>query len=652
MARPIGQALRPWSAGPAYGRLPRSRVTRILVAGVLGLASAGCAGIKAHDARLRTAVADIGERIEANLGADLSPETVAVLARQQLLTLAAQDPVGAARLLEDRLQTQSEPNGAMALAELSYHIGVIFQTGSPSESMARYRDAAILAALALADTAGRRTDLAVDLHNRALARLIRLAETKKARQTTSANWRQILESEGLAVHSSTAYLEPERIGDLRVASDYRIEGMDHIYHSSGLGVPLVAHRWTERDDSRDVQEQFFPREMRIAATAIVSPGGGLSGGDWRRNPATLQLLDPFTNRSMVVGPRQLVLATDTTTPLATQVSRAHLATLEWTGLLESDFERLGVDTGLYMLRPYAPGKIPVVFVHGLVSSPRAWVQVINELQNTPALDARYQFWLFIYPTGRPIPGSAARLRQSLLQARNMLDPDGSDAAFDRTVMVGHSMGGVLTKMMAQDSELQLWNATITVARDQLKAPPEFKKTLDDAMIFRPVPFVSRLVFIATPHRGSPIADSGFGQAVSNLVRRNVEMDTRLAEVEALNGTDVISAEMRGHAINAISNLRTDSPILSALDRIPIQPRVPYHSIIPLIGGTADTDGVVEYRSSHLKGAVSELVFAGSHISQQDPPVIHELDRILREHLAAASSPSDLGETKNGPPRSD
>ena len=157
------------------------------------------------------------------------------------------------------------------------------------------------------------------------------------------------------------------------------------------------------------------------------------------------------------------------------------------------------------------------------------------------------------------------------------------------------------------------------------------------MIFRPVPFVNRLVFIATPHRGSPVANSGFGQAVSNMVRRNVEIDARIAEVEALNGPGAISPEMRGQAINAISNLRTDSPILTALDRIPIEPNVRYHSIIPLIGGTAKTDGVVEYRSSHLQGAASEFVFPGTHISQEDPAVIRELDRILREHLASVSS---------------
>ena len=78
----------------------------------------------------------------------------------------------------------------------------------------------------------------------------------------------------------------------------------------------------------------------------------------------------------------------------------------------------------------------------------------------------------MYPTGMPIPGSAARLRQSLIKVRETLDPGHSDAALDRMVLVGHSMGGLLSKMMVQDSKLALWDATITVPRDQFKASPQ------------------------------------------------------------------------------------------------------------------------------------------------------------------------------------
>jgi pimeloyl-ACP methyl ester carboxylesterase len=624
--------------GPERRRSSRSRLSPVLVACLLSITPAGCMGIDARDARLRNAVEDGWERFEANRGLDLSPEACAVLARQRLLIEAQEDPVRAARLLESRVQAQAESDGAIALAELSYHVGLDAQKRTPAAALAWYRDAAILASLALGDPATSRPDLAVDIHNRSVARLIRLAQTNRVCDGGNRSWRQVLEAQGLAVHSSTMYLAPERIGDLRVASDFRVEGMDHVYRSSGLGVPLIAHRFTDESRSADAQDQFFPREMRIAATAVVSAGGELLGGDWRRNPSTIDLLDPFQQQSFAIGTRETHLATDRTTPMAMQVARGQLVALEWTGLFDSNFERPGIEAGLYMLRPYEQGKIPVVFVHGLFSSPRAWVQTINELQNTPSLASRYQFWMFLYPTGQSIASSAAQLRQSLIKVRETFDPSHSNTAFDRMVLVGHSMGGLLSKMMVQDSKLAVWDASITIPHDQFKGSPELRESLDNVLTFHPLPFVSRVVFISTPHRGSPIADSRFGQAIAEMVRRPARLDALIAEIEALNGPDVISPEMRGRALNAITNLRTDSPILAALDRIPIQPGVRYHSIIPLIEGTTNTDGVVEYSSSHLEGALSEKIFAGTHISQQDPIATRELDRILEEHLAATDTP--------------
>jgi pimeloyl-ACP methyl ester carboxylesterase len=643
MAGPLRRMVRPKRFGPQNRRPPGPRLSRIVAACFLFITAAGCIGVDARDARLRNALEDGWERIEASRGLNVSLESGAVLARQRLLIEAQEDPASAARLLEARLQAQNEPDGAMALAELSYHVGVEQQTSTPVAAMAWFRDAATLATLALSEPATSRPDLAVDIHNRSVARLIRLAQTRRVRDGGNRTWLQVLEAQGLVVQSSTAYLAPQRIGDLGVASDLRVEGMDHVYRSSGLGVPLIAHRFTDASRALDAQDQFFPRELQIAATAVVVPGGGLLGGDWRRNPSTIVLLDPFQQRSIAVGTREAALATDRTTPLAMQVARGQLAALEWTGFFDSNFERPGLDAALYMLRPYEHGKIPVVFVHGLFSSPRAWVQTMNELQNTPSIASRYQFWMFMYPTGLPIPGSAARLRQSLTKARETLDPGHSDTALDRMVLVGHSMGGLLAKMMVQDSQYTLWDAAITVPRDQFKGSPEIQESLDKVLTFRPLPFVSRVVFIATPHRGSPIADSRFGQAIAGMVRRQAAQDARIAEIETLNGPDVISPELRGRALNAITNLRTDSPILAALDRIPIQRGVRYHSIIPLIEGTTDTDGVVEYRSSHLDGALSEKIFAGTHICQQDAVVTRELDRILEEHLAASSFAADATE---------
>lgn len=208
MVGPLGRTI--WQKRSETRRqgLAVSRLTQALAAYLLFITPAGCIGVNARDARLRNAVEDGWERIEASRGLNVSLETGAVLARQRLLVEAQEDPASAARLLETRLQSQTDPDGTMALAELSYHVGVDRQTKSPVAAMTWCRDAAILAALALGDPSTSRPDLATDIHNRAVARLIRVAQTRLAREGGNRSWLQVLTAQGLVVHSSTMYLAP------------------------------------------------------------------------------------------------------------------------------------------------------------------------------------------------------------------------------------------------------------------------------------------------------------------------------------------------------------------------------------------------------------------------------------------------------------
>jgi pimeloyl-ACP methyl ester carboxylesterase len=601
----------------------------------LAIVPVGCGGLSVREPWLRNAIEDRKDRFRATN--QLSSATGAVLMRFDLLDAAASDPAGAARSLETKVETEPVHDGALALAELSYQAGLSRRSKSSKSSSAWYRDAAVLATLALEEPGGSRPDLAVRIHNGAVSRLIRASQAEGRRP--GRNWRAVLEEQEITLSAPAPHLNPQQIANLRVAADLQVNGMGHVYQRTGLGVPLVAHRVLPTDantpDVQDVQDEFLPRDLRTGATAVMKPGGALLGGEWRKSPATLTLLDSFGHKFAPLADRNIELASDRTTPLAALMAGRRLAMLEWTGLFDSRFNQQGLDTALYMSRPYEPGKIPVIFVHGLVSSPRAWVKTINELENTPLIESRYQFWVFLYPTGLPIPSSARRLRQSLERVRNVVDPTHSDPALDRTVLVGHSMGGVLSKMMAQRTGSTLWNAAITVPQERFRAPPELRDGLTELLVFEPVPFVSRLVFIATPHRGSPIANGPVGWVVSSLMRRPMEQAERIAEIEALNGPNVLTRELRASALNAISSLRTDSPILAALDRIPIDPSVPFHSIIPLKSKRADSDGVVDYVSSHLEGAASEKIVAGDHSSQETPDVTRELRRILLEHLEAA-----------------
>jgi hypothetical protein len=261
----------------------------------------------------------------------------------------------------------------------------------------------------------------------------------------------------------------------------------------------------------------------------------------------------------------------------------------------------------------------------------AFVQAINDFQNDPVLSARYQFWMFVYPTGRTIVRSALRLREALGRAEAAY---GADPAFHRMVVVGHSMGGILTHMIVSDSGREVWDGALNVPPERLRASPATRAALDQLLFFHPLPYVRRVVFIATPHRGSRVANGPVGRFFGGLIRLPADQATILAEVRAWNGPDALRDEnFAGESINAIGNLRVDSPLLLAIGRLPVAPGVPYHTIAFRFAGHARNDLIVPLWSARLEGAASEAVFPGDHGSEQSPRALGELRRILLEHLA-------------------
>ncbi len=619
----------PTSLDPRATVVPRRRLRVVVAVGLAAVlaVSSGCRSIRAVRPSAWNGAVDRIERLQAERVDDAAVEMT--LLRHGLADTTRDDPATSARALATALEAQpTVPTGdALCLAELSYRAGCKTEDTDPETALGFQRDAAVLAALTLAQADLSQPATAIELHNRAIARVLRIAQRRPHRR-----WQQVVADHGLQPIGGSHCLAPERIESFSFVEDIKVTGLNHLYRASGFGVPLVVNRINDTHAS-DPQERYYPRQLRASATAVVVPGGGLVGAAWRHSTSTLSLVDPFLTQTATTGGAARPLAYDRSTPLAVQVADRNLRVLELTGLFSSQFKN-GVDGGLYMLRPYEPGKIPIVLVHGLVSSPRSWAQTINELRNDPAVAARYQIWVFLYPTGQPIPRSAAQLRGIDSSARGAR-PGATRPALDRMVLVGHSMGGILSKMMVQDSGRHLWDAAIRVAPDRLRASDSIRANLNDMLIFKPLPFVGRVVFIATPHRGSRLANDLLGRVVSGLVRRPDDQSAAIAEVEELNGPNVITRELRGRTLNSVGNLRTDSPVLEALDRIPIHQSVPVHSIIPLVGADAgDSDAVVAYSSSHMPGSESEMILEGTHFSQQKPEVTAELKRILHVHAEA------------------
>ncbi|MEJ7590700.1 MAG: hypothetical protein WKF77_04075 [Planctomycetaceae bacterium] len=56
-------------------------------------------------------------------------------------------------------------------------------------------------------------------------------------------------------------------------------------------------------------------------------------------------------------------------------------------------------TDSFLLEPYQPGRIPLVLIHGLASDALTWKEMIAALQSNQEIAARYQIWVYQYPTG-------------------------------------------------------------------------------------------------------------------------------------------------------------------------------------------------------------------------------------------------------------
>jgi pimeloyl-ACP methyl ester carboxylesterase len=478
-----------------------------------------------------------------------------------------------------------------------------------------------------------------DLYNAALEDLLRMTGGRRIRP--DARWRDRLAAVGVTLArpepGDDSVWDPGRFDQLLFARDFAVRGIEQPSRTEGVGVPMIAVRGLElnKRDHHEGQEGFLmPREV-YAVTAIlrvVSATGRTGPPEYR-----LELRDPLAARPVEpVGPRQ-PLATDFTTPLAYHLARSPLPILQEVGLLDPGW--LEALEGLYLLHPYQPGKIPVVFVHGLRSSPLAWLKVINAIYGDPILRERYQVWLYMYPTGGPVPSTSAKLREDLDALRRAIDPERADPMLDRMVVVGHSMGGLISKMMILESGDAIWRLFSQRSFDELRASPERREALRRALFFSPHPSVARVVFIATPHRGSALGDELIGQITDRLIRMPRHLRSAYRDLISSNDRGFFTPTFQHGIPTSIDELRFDNPFLVTLSRLP-RADVPTHSIIgrkhPDVPLELSNDGVVPYRSSHIDWARSERVVAGDHGCQDIPETIAEIRRILALHLAEAA----------------
>ncbi len=260
--------------------------------------------------------------------------------------------------------------------------------------------------------------------------------------------------------------------------------------------------------------------------------------------------------------------------------------------------------------------------------------MINDLLADPRINDHFEFWLFSYSTGAPIPYSALLLRRSLEETFARLDTPVADPALSQTVLIGHSQGGLLAKMLVIDPGSRLWDGISRRPLNDLQMSPTAKASVRAALFVRPLPEVKRVVFIATPHRGSHVAAMPIIQFVAKLVTLPVGVALVGRELLA-NNTDEPTFDVRRGWLGSIYGMTPGSTFIRALASVPVVPDVAVNSIIPTLGNgplAQRTDGVVSYASAHIEPVESELVVHSGHSTQSTPATIEEVRRILLHHL--------------------
>jgi pimeloyl-ACP methyl ester carboxylesterase len=557
--------------------------------------------------------------------------TAAVLHRYDLERVYADTPVQCLIQLHTLACSDDRDDLLFALAELSF---LMAKEGREDvvdghELTARnyFVVSAIYAYLFLArlekgDSAAafdRRFRIACDLYNRSLAYVI------EHRKGVISDVAPLVWLPVGSIHIQPGVTDlPMPLSDyveVYAADRYKVNGLSVRNRIAGMGTPLVLVR-RQKSKSTAIPTGF-------SATVFMRIRGELQDFTTGTLTSQMEVYSSTSAHAVQVDGRTIPLEMDITTPIAYTLNDP----LYWKianalfFLGKSEFE-----PGISQPQPSKPGQIPVLWVHGTMSSPVWWAEMWNTLMADPVLRENYQHWFYLYDSGKPVAQSFLHLRKSIEAFVKKRDPEGKDPSLRQMVVIGHSQGGLLTKATAVEMKSDtLVRAATGKTLAELKLSPEDEKLVRSYTQFTPLPEVKRVIFISTPHRGSFLASNFVRRMVNWLIYaplQPIHTTSELMKLFAQKSQPVAAA-------TSLDSMSPENPALLAFAETPVHPTIKAHSIIAIKGDDTPPegdDGVVEYSSAHLAGVESECVVRSGHSCQSMPKAIEEVRRILREHL--------------------
>ncbi|MFT7617418.1 MAG: pimeloyl-ACP methyl ester carboxylesterase [Planctomycetota bacterium] len=470
-----------------------------------------------------------------------------------------------------------------------------------------------------------RLRLMTEIYNRALAQVLSLGQELNGHPK---NWKTLPGLNGpmeIELVTQEGSWDPASFDSLISAEEIAQEGIPNEYRRYGVGASMVGVKNNREGNQR--LDALRPATICSPVTIIFETRDD--------NKIYVSYLDPRIVKTIAVrNSIELPVASDLTSPMAYFIGTSTAYSRENESMFDPEkFEHMA---GLYFNQPYDPNKTPLILTHGLWSSPLTWIWLANEVAGDPYLSQHFQVWFYAYPSGDPLVTNAGKFRRNIMKTRTIVDPNGTDKAWQDVVLVGHSMGGLLSKFMVKNTGNRLWRLRSTISLDEVVASDEDRERITESFVHEKLPFVHRVIFMCTPHRGSGMADGLIGAIGSALISNDPAGEAMLKRiVDANPGIARTDNGLEAEVMNSIDHLSADSPILQELDAIPFPSGLKYHSIIgdeDEAGRVGGSDGVVPYSSSSLPGALSEKIVQSGHSATNDPAAMAEVRRILRLHL--------------------
>ena len=401
--------------------------------------------------------------------------------------------------------------------------------------------------------------------------------------------------------------------DLIPADELNFKGTyvkDHV-KKEGIGAPLVAKRELT---AQQASAFFTPPYIYYGVTATAQFEG---------SRCVISINDPLAAESVRVDGHTYPLAADFTASYAMLLAREKPQKLGLARMLRP--QEYAATARVARLEPYNPNKSVLLVIHGLMDTPATWVPMLNDLRGDKDIRRNYQFWFYSYPSGYPYPYSAAILRKEL---------DAIEEKFPLRkpmVVIGHSMGGCITRTLITDTGTKLWTEAFGHSPAETEMPADTKRLLEQAIIFKHRAEIGRVIFMSAPHRGSDLASNWIGRIGSMLVKAPTTLLKVNQALRASLTADPAALQLK-RLPNSIDTMAPNNRFVMGINTVPITKGIPYHSIIG-DRGRGDTpnssDGVVPYWSSHLDGARSEFIAPCGHGSPLNAQAIAEVHRILQ-----------------------